>query len=181
MRMNIRVANAADAAVIADLHAESWRIAYRGMLQDDYLDREIFAERLGLWEARFRTPAANQYVTVAEVDAKVAGFACAYGGEDPVWGSFLDNLHVSPASKRSGIGSALMRDVAQWSLRSWPDRGMYLWVLESNTSAIRFYERIGGRRAGEGVWNPPDGGEYRKLRYAWDELHEFVHVGTPVA
>ena len=177
--MKIRIANAPDAAAIADLHAESWRIAYRGMLQDDYLDREIFPERLALWDERFRTPAANQYVIVAEVDAKVAGFACAYGGEDPVWGSFLDNLHVTPASKRTGIGSALMQDVAQWSMKAWPNCGMYLWVLESNTPAIRFYERVGGRCAGEGLWNPPDGGEYRKLRYAWDDLSGFVYAGTP--
>ena len=81
---------------------------------------------------------------------------------------------------RNRIRMALMRDVAQWSLESWPDCGMYLWVLESNTPAIRFYERVGGRRAGEGLWNPPDGGEYRKLRYAWDDLPGFVHVGTPV-
>jgi len=177
--MKIRIATAADAAAIAKLHAESWRSAYRGMLQDDYLDRKIFPERLALWEERFCTSATNQYVVVAEVEANVAGFACAYGDEDPVWGSFLDNLHVTPAYKRKGIGSALMRDVAQWSLGSWPDRGMYLWVLESNSPAIRFYERVGGRRAGEGLWNPPDGGEYRKLRYAWDDLHELVHAGTP--
>jgi len=174
--MKIRNATTTDAAAIAALHAESWRIAYRGMLQDDYLDRKIFPERLALWEERFRTPGANQYVIVAEIDAKVAGFACAYGDEDATWGSFLDNLHVTPEFKRKGVGSALMRDVAQWSLKSWPDCGMYLWVLESNTPAIRFYEKVGGRRAGEGMWNPPDGGEYRKLRYAWDDLRGFVRA-----
>ena len=178
MHMNIRVANTADAAAIADLHAESWRIAYRGMLQDDYLDRTIFPERLALWEARFRAPAANQYVIVAEVDKKVAGFACAYGEEDPELGCFLDNLHVARPHMRHGIGSALMRDVAQWSLASWPDGGMYLWVLESNAPAIRFYESVGGRCAGEGVWNPPDGGAYRKLRYAWDDLRSFARAGV---
>ena len=144
--MNVRIASAADVPCIAAVHAESWRIAYRGMLQDDYLDREIDAERLALWQTRFRAPAANQYVTVAEVDAKVAGFACAYGNEDPDLGSFLDNLHVMPEHKRKGIGSALMRDVAQWSLRTWPDCGMYLWVLDSNAPAIRFYERAGFTR-----------------------------------
>lgn len=175
--MKIRIANARDAATIANLHAESWRIAYRGMLQDDYLDRKIFPERLALWEERFRACTANQYVVVAEIEAKVAGFACAYGDEDPVWGSFLDNLHVTPAYKRKGIGSALMRDVAQWSLRSWPGCGMYLWVLESNTPAVRFYENVGGRCVGDGLWNPPDGGEYRKLRYAWQDPREFLHAG----
>jgi len=167
--MNIRIANALDAAAIASLHAESWRVAYRGMLQDDYLDRKIFPERLALWEERFRTPAPNQHVIVAEDEGTVTGFACVYGGEDATWGSFLDNLHVASDRKRMGIGSALMRDVAQWGMDFWPMCGIYLWVLESNTPAMQFYEKLGGRLAGDGHWNPPDGGEYRKLRYAWDD------------
>ncbi len=168
--MKIRPAVAADIPAIARLHAESWRVAYRGMLQDDYLDKTIFGERLALWEERFRAPAANQYVVVAQMDGTITGFACVYGAEDARWGSFLDNLHVLPGQKRQGIGTALMRDVAAWSLRSWPTAGLYLWVLESNTSAIRFYEMLGGTCVGEGIWTPPDGGEYRKLRYAWDSL-----------
>lgn len=168
--VKIRNAVGMDVAAIAKLHAESWRVAYRGMLQDDYLDRTIFPERLALWEERFATPAPNQHVIVAEADTTVTGFACIYGGEDPTWGSFLDNLHVTPEYKRKGIGSALMQAVTQWCLETWPKCGMYLWVLESNTPAMRFYERLGGRLAGEGQWNPPDGGEYRKLRYAWDDL-----------
>lgn len=165
-----RTAVAADAPAIAKLHSESWRVAYRGMLQDDYLDRTIYAERQALWQERFRSAPANQYVTVAESAGSVTGFACVYGDEDARWGSFLDNLHVAPGQKRQGIGTALMRDVAAWCLKSWPGSGMYLWVLESNTSAMRFYEKLAGTRAGEGIWTAPDGGEYRKLRYAWDHV-----------
>ncbi len=178
--MKTRVAKAPDAAAIASLHAESWRIAYRGMLDDDYLDRRSFPERLALWEERFRTAATNQHVIVAEVETRVAGFACVYGDEDPKWGSFLDNLHVAPEQKRKGIGSVLMREVARWSLKSWPTCGMYLWVLESNTPAMHFYEKLGGRLVGEGQWDAPDGGEYRKLRYAWDDLQVLLPASRSV-
>jgi len=171
-----RMAVAADAVAIANLHAQSWRIAYRGMLSDEFLDKHVVGERTALWQERFRVPAANQYVLVAEVDGAMTGFACAYGGEDQEWGSFLDNLHVTPERKREGIGSTLMQDVARWSLKSWPQCGMYLWVLESNMPAIQFYEKLGGRLAGEGKWNPPDGGAYRKLRYAWDDLGELLRT-----
>lgn len=178
--MKTRIAVPADAAAIAELHAESWRVAYRGMLKDDYLDRTIFAERQALWEERFRSSPSNQFVVVAETTGGVTGFACIYGGEDATWGSFLDNLHVAPDQKRQGVGTVLMADVAAWSLRSWPAKGMYLWVLESNTSAMRFYEKLGGSRVGEGVWTSPDGGEYRKLRYAWDRLDGLAAASHPV-
>ncbi len=168
--MKTRIAVSADAAAIADLHAESWRVAYRGMLQDDYLDRTIYAERQALWQERFCSAPANQYVVVTEMAGSVVGFACVFGAEDVKWGSFLDNLHVAPDQKRQGIGTALMKEVAAWCLKSWPAAGIYLWVLESNTSAMRFYETLGAKRAGEGVWTPPDGGEHRKLRYVWDRI-----------
>ena len=178
--MKTRIAVAADAPAIARLHAESWRVAYRGMLQDDYLDRTIYAERQALWEERFRSSPANQYVVIAETAASVTGFACLYGDEDATWGSFLDNLHIAPDQKRQGTGTVLMEQVAAWSLRSWPAAGMYLWVLESNTSAMRFYESLGGTCVGEGIWTPPDGGEYRKLRYAWDRLDGLAAARKPV-
>ena len=165
-----RKAVASDAVAIANLHAESWRIAYRGMLSDEFLDKHVFDERIAVWQERFRVPAANQYILVAEVDGDMIGFACAYGGEDQKWGSFLDNLHVADAFKRRGIGAGLMRQVAQWSSGQYPGAGMYLWVLESNTPAMRFYEKLGGVRSGEGVWTPSDGGNYRKYRYAWTSL-----------
>ncbi|HUU74156.1 MAG TPA: GNAT family N-acetyltransferase [Burkholderiales bacterium] len=168
--MKTRLAVVADVAAIADLHAESWRVAYRGMLRDDYLDREIFSERLALWEQRFQACAPNQYVAVTEIDGKVVGFACAYGDEDARWGSFLDNLHVSPEFKRRGIGKALMQQVGAWSAKEHPACGMYLWVLESNSPAMQFYEKLGGVRSGKGKWNPPDGGSYTKFRYAWKSL-----------
>lgn len=179
--MKTRTAITADAPAIARLHAESWRVAYRGMLQDDYLDRTIYAERQALWEERFRSAPDKQYVVVAETAGSLTGFACVYGDEDATWGSFLDNLHVAPEQKRQGIGTVLMAEVAAWSLKSWPAAGMYLWVLESNTSGMRFYERLGGTPAGEGVWTPPDGGEYRKLRYAWDRLDGLAVASHPVS
>ncbi len=39
-------ASAQDAEAIARLQAQSWRITYRGMLPDEYLDRHVVADRL---------------------------------------------------------------------------------------------------------------------------------------
>ena len=172
--VKIRIADSNDVAVIAELHAQSWRSAYRGMLDDDYLDRRIFSERETLWAQRFQSPAPNQLVQVAQEDGRVLGFACAYGGDDAQWGTFLDNLHVSPESKRRGIGKALMQQVAVWSLERHPGAGMYLWVLESNSPAIRFYEQLGGVRSGVDKWRPPDGGSYTKFRYFWESLETLI-------
>lgn len=162
-----RVALVADAPAIARLHAQSWRIAYRGALSDAYLDGPIEAERLTVWRQRLEQPASNQFVMLAHQHEQAAGFICAYGAEDPTWGTFIDNLHVAHEFKRQGIGASLMQRVAAWSRRHHAGCSLYLWVLQSNRPAQRFYESIGGTLAGEGTWQPPDGSALPKLRYTW--------------
>jgi ribosomal protein S18 acetylase RimI-like enzyme len=165
--MQIRLARESDAESIARLHAASWRTAYRGSLSDAYLDGPIETERIELWRGRFAQPAENQFVVVAESNGRIVGFGCAYGGQDPQWGTFLDNLHVDPEHKRQGIGAQLMGRVASWSAAAYPGQGIYLWVLESNHAARRFYERLGAETAGSDIWNPPDGTALPKLRMVW--------------
>lgn len=168
--MPLRLATPADADAIAHVHAESWRTAYRGALSDAYLSGPIDEERRAVWRERFAHPPAGQYVAVFEADGETVGFVCAYGGHDTQWGTFIDNLHVLPHLKRSGIGRQMMRDAAAWSARTHPGDGMYLWVLESNAPARAFYERIGGEQAGRDTWTPPDGSALPKLRYAWRDV-----------
>lgn len=176
-QLRIRPARHADASDIARLHAASWRSAYRGALSDAYLDGPIDEERLEVWSGRLAQPSDEQLVIVAECDGEVLGFACAYGAQDPQWGSFLDNLHVLPQRKRQGIGARLMAEVAAWSLQRHPDSGLYLWVLESNAAARRFYERVGGEYAGRDLWNPPDGTPLPKLRIVWRDASVLLNGG----
>ena len=49
-------ATSADAAAIALLHAQSWRIAYRGLLADEYLDEHVLGDRTSFWSTRFNAP-----------------------------------------------------------------------------------------------------------------------------
>ena len=172
--MQIRKAQAKDAQRIARLHALSWRTAYRGMLSDAYLDGNISIDRETLWAERFAKPAANQYVIVAEANDELAGFACAFGAHDHQWGTLLENLHVQPALKRSGIGSLLVQDVARWSMDGHPNACMHLWVLQPNVTAQAFYLSSGARAVERGVWSAPDGSNIPQLRYAWSALHSLV-------
>jgi GNAT superfamily N-acetyltransferase len=168
--MLIRSATLADAMAVAHLHAASWRIAYRGMLRDEYLDGDIIPERERVWKERFRNPLPNQQVFVAEEQNKIIGFVCAFGGEDQRWGTFIDNLHVAPDLKRKKIGAQLMAAVADWCATAYPPRGLYLWVVEVNEPARRFYDRMGGINVEKDLWHPPGGGELVKFRYVWEDL-----------
>jgi GNAT superfamily N-acetyltransferase len=165
--MNLRAATAEDIHAIARLHAESWRTAYRGQYRDAYLDGPVFGDRLRVWRERLTAPSPNQHVIVADDGAAIAGFACAFGDDDPAWGTLLDNIHVDPTRKRSGIGTLLLCETARWAEREHPRIGFYLWVLEANAAARSFYERHGARNAGRQLSTAPGGGSISGLRYVW--------------
>jgi ribosomal protein S18 acetylase RimI-like enzyme len=162
-----RAAEPSDADAIALLHAQSWRENYRGAFHDAFLDGDLPGERLRVWRKRLDHPPENQLVQMAADSASLVGFLCAYGAHDPEWGSFVDNLHVANAAKGSGIGASLMRQAGAWLASPYPNLGVYLWVLEGNSSARGFYERLGGRNSGTSIMESHGGALVRSCRYTW--------------
>jgi|SRR5882757_3974248 len=168
--MTIRVAEPADADVIAQLHARSWHTAYRGILSDAFLDGPLLADRQALWRARFaEVNRTGQMVLVDEEDGKILGFACAFLDADPEWGTLLDNLHVVPESKGKGLGRQLMAEVANRILKLNRTR-LHLWAFEQNHAARSFYERLGGIITTSHAESAPDGREVNAVRYCWSDL-----------
>jgi hypothetical protein len=60
--MDYRPATEADTAAIAELHAESWRLHYRGSFPDAFLDGDVGAERLAEWTERLARPAPEDRI-----------------------------------------------------------------------------------------------------------------------
>ncbi|HEX3228068.1 MAG TPA: GNAT family N-acetyltransferase [Pyrinomonadaceae bacterium] len=172
--MRFRDATLADAPRIAALHAASWRRAYRGMLSDEYLDTDLESDRTSVWIGRLTTPNPKQRVVLAESADQLAGFACAFGSEDSALGTLLDNLHVQHDFQRQGVGARLMMQIASWCQTDFAGEGLFLWVLEPNLKARRFYEHLGGIQAGREVWQSPDGGKIPSLCYAWRDLDSLM-------
>jgi ribosomal protein S18 acetylase RimI-like enzyme len=162
-----RLAESSDADPIALLHTRSWRENQRGAMTDRFLDEELPEERLRVWRRTLDHPPENQYVQVAIDRTELQGFVRAYGAHDPQWGSFVDNLHVARIAKRTGIGSSLMRNAGAWLDRRYPGFGVYLWVLEANSAARLFYERLGAQNAGATTMETHGGAVVRSCRYSW--------------
>lgn len=163
----IRQAVAADALQIADLHATSWRSAYRGILSDAFLDGPVIAERRELWQARF-AGGSDSVVFIAQRDGLALGFICFEPDRDPVWGGLIDNFHVLPEAKGQGIGRKLFDRVCAFARDAQPAKGIHLFVLARNVAAQKAYDGLGGRVVETLTKLEPDGQEHALLRYAWD-------------
>ena len=165
--MNIRPALASDAERIADIHARSWHHTYQGTFTAQYLSDVVSKERQELWINRFDQPKPNQYVIVAEQDAEMLGFACVYVGENPKWGSYLDNLHVRKDQQSRGIGKSLLVEIWDWCNQQKPNSGLCLTVNQDNVKAQAFYKSLGARNVKEDLWNAPDGSTVPTYWFVW--------------
>jgi L-amino acid N-acyltransferase YncA len=145
--MKIRLATPADAMDIANIHVETWRTTYRGMMPDSLLDNLSLATRGNFWLGYLNNPPEGAFVYVAEDDAgNIAGFANA-GPPRPEVKDFageLYALYILKEQQGKGTGRALMQATAR-DLEARGVKSMMLWVFKENEPSRRFYEALGGQ------------------------------------
>jgi ribosomal protein S18 acetylase RimI-like enzyme len=172
--VRLRVATTDDAQTVAELHADSWRRFYRGAYADAFLDGDVVEERYAVGSRRLAEP-GHRLTMMAEDDTEVAGFVHIEFDIDDQWGSLIDNLHVRHDRRRGGVGRALVSGAAQAAVERARHRAVYLWVLEQNDAAQRFYRAIGGVGVETKLVPPPGGdparlaGAPRSIRMAWPD------------
>ena len=95
-----------------------------------------------------------------------------------MWGAYIDNLHVAYDWHRRGVGRALMRSAAEWICGPQAHGGVYLWVMEANSPARRFYERLGAGNEGRVDLEDQGGGRAPNCRYVWADPRALVTTTT---
>ena len=84
---------------------------------------------------------------VAETGGRVVGyaaFAVTYNTDIAARELWMHDLYVVPAARGRGVGAALLRAVARETVRRGLSR-LEWGVRSTNTGALRFYRRLGGR------------------------------------
>jgi GNAT superfamily N-acetyltransferase len=167
MTTTLRPINPTDAPILARLHSQSWFVANRGLLSDEFLDTTLDQNRFELWLGRMEKPSASQYGFIALREGEPVGFVFAEPAREPAFGTLIDNIHVLPNLKGGGIGRALLARLCEVEEVQRPGRGFYLWVFRANAQARRFYDRIGGRVESESTVVAADDQVREVCRYVW--------------
>lgn len=141
--IDIRWAEPADADALAELHAEAWRYAYRGVIPGVALERMIGRRGRGWWGA---VSGGDESALVLEFNGRIAGYASLGPSRQPQFrrrGEIYE-LYMKPEFHGVGFGRRLFEE-ARRRLDAQGARGLVVWAITANTIACRFYQAMGGK------------------------------------
>jgi len=173
----VRPGGPTDGAAIAAVQRRAWRVRYRGLLSDAFLDDLDLGYLGAYWTGRATVaPTPRHRLLVAGRPGEVHGVvdvgptrdADAPRGADGLatWGE-VRSLYVDPTVLGAGLGSALL-DAAVAALADDDPERLVLWVVEGNYPARAFYERHGWRADGSTQVVPVADEELAEVRYVRD-------------
>ena len=144
MTIAIRRATPQDAPAIARVRIDCWRVTYRGLIPDAYLDGMQLDQSIALWDRVLAAGSADASVSVAEHDGDVVGFAAANKLQEPRYDldAELSAVYVRREFQRGGVGRRLLAAVAE-AQREAGAHGLIVWVIAGNKGARAFYEQLG--------------------------------------
>jgi len=142
--LTTRPATKEDAERLAKIHVDSWKVAYRNIVPDSFLERFTYEKRTRAFAQALENQSEETYI--AEFGNQAVGILTIGPNRDDdldktligeIWGIYLD-----PAYWRKGIGTRLVRD-AEDELLSRGYNELVLWVFRDNWQARKFYEKLG--------------------------------------
>lgn len=149
-RMQIRPARLEDAGGIAQVHVDSWRTTYRGLIPDAYLDGLSYysreQERRRILQAQQEGRSQSSTIVVSENETgRIVGFV--NGGRDRTgisgYAGELYAIYLLEEFQGMGLGQRLTRALAAELVRH-GITSMTVVVLAENPARY-FYEALGAR------------------------------------
>ncbi|CAH0219917.1 Mycothiol acetyltransferase [Microbacterium oxydans] len=146
-QLTVREATIADAEAIAGIHVRSWQAAYRGLIDQAFLDALSIADRTAGWRGIFTDPHPLTLGTLVGVrDDTILGWVSFGASRDEEEGGTADGeiygIYADPLFWSTGVGAALL-SAAERRMTDAGHARARLWVLDGNDRADGFYARHG--------------------------------------
>jgi len=166
----IRLAKVEDSAALAQIQVNSYRIAYAGLLPQEYLDHFSYEEQTQDWKDLLGDTMTDVLYVAENATGDIVGYAVGRPGLTNLEGydCELVSLHVRRDDQRQGIGRRLFTATAAW-LQARGCTSLMMWVLKQNPSRA-FYEQLGGKLIGEQTIMLGDDVQAIEVAYGWPEI-----------
>ncbi|MDT9012382.1 MAG: hypothetical protein RL671_16 [Pseudomonadota bacterium] len=156
MTLSIRTATPADLPLIAQLIRDL--ADYEKLLHEVRFDEAVLGQKLF-------GPRPYAEVVIGEIDGTPQGFALFFHNFSTFEGKpgiYLEDLFVRPEARGSGLGKALLSHLAMLAVER--DCARLEWsVLDWNSPAIGFYQKLGARLMDEWTVMRVDGTALQQL------------------
>ncbi|MEF2484797.1 GNAT family N-acetyltransferase [Vibrio mimicus] len=140
MEINLRKAVQTDARQIAQIHVNSWKSAFDGLMPADYINGFTVSSREDEWQKTIRS--STETVVVAELGNKVVGFMSYFASTESAEVIELSKLYLCPSVYGQRLGSRFLTHLEQES-QALGTKTIKLYVLDNNEAAIQFYTKHG--------------------------------------
>lgn len=161
--MEIRKINQTDSRTeISNIYEQSWKYAYKGIVPQEYLDRIPS----GQWCSVIDNP--DRHTLVMLDGDKIIGTSsyCKSRFDHFKDRGEIISIYFLPEYIGRGYGRSLL-EKAVGELKTMGFNSVFLWVLEDNHRARRFYEKCGFKKNSEYLETNIGGKQLRELQYVY--------------
>lgn len=142
----IRQANKLDSYNIAKLIIAGWQTAYKGLIDDNFLNNMSVDIMTKNWGIAIENQDETNNIYVYEENNKILGIIRFGKPADSSsnYNAEIHVLYVEPSLKRNGIGSKLFTFAKNYFINK-NTTDMIIWCLQTNLPSIKFYKKMGGK------------------------------------
>lgn len=154
-----------DRFAISHIYEESWKFAYKNIIPQSYLE----SIPVGRWASNLDKEGMNNLVLIE--DGMFVGTSCyckSRFSDFSNWGEIV-SIYFLPQYIGKGYGRLLL-DVVVKELEQLGFDDIFLWVLEDNARARKFYEKAGFTPSGKYLDDNIGGKELREMQYCYSRF-----------
>ena len=155
-----RIKQTDDRYAVSRIYEESWKFAYKNIIPQSFLD----SIPAGRWASRLDAAEMNTLVMIENDDFIGTSSYCK--SRFPEFSGFgeIVSIYLLPDYIGKGYGKPLL-DAVIGELAKLGYRDIFLWVLEDNLRARKFYEKAGFVQSNEYLDDNIGGKKLREIRY----------------
>lgn len=151
-----------DLEAVSNVYEESWKYAYNGIIPQSYLD----SIPKGKWRQSLDNDTRHSLIMLD--GDKIIGTS-SFGAsrfEDMVGYGEIISIYFLPEYIGKGYGRQLLQAAVD-GLKQMGCCDIFLWVLEDNLRAIRFYEHFGFKPSGKYLNDNIGGKDLTEIQYVY--------------
>ncbi|MFL0474479.1 GNAT family N-acetyltransferase [Priestia aryabhattai] len=140
--MKIIKATSSHIPSVARLYVDSWRITYKGLVPDAYLNNLSYKQSAEKWSF-FLTEPSHFILLAIDEREEIVGFSA---GKPHLSAAEIYALYVCKEVQNQGVGRLLFSH----SVKEFTDQhytSMIIWAMKKNKKAVQFYKKLGGKKS----------------------------------